>query len=117
MDQEDLKKELVLRKINQEQWENFINKWIWYIGTWKSWDWVCPHCGWTWYKWRIWVYEIMEYTDEFKDLLIQWKSAYELEKIALKNWMINLERDWIMKTIQWHTTLHEVYRLAKHKEL
>jgi type II secretory ATPase GspE/PulE/Tfp pilus assembly ATPase PilB-like protein len=26
MDQEDLKKELVLRKINQEQWENFINK-------------------------------------------------------------------------------------------
>jgi type IV pilus assembly protein PilB len=58
----------------------------------------------------------MEYTDDIKDMLLQGKTAFEIEKFALRNGMLNLERDGIFKAIKGLTTLEEVYRLTKHKD-
>jgi type IV pilus assembly protein PilB len=110
MKKEDLIRELKLRWITQEQWNKFIKEGILYKGRW------CDICEWTWYKWRVWLYEMMEYTDDIKNLLLQWKTAFEIEVYALKNWMLNLERDGVFKAIKWLTTLEEVYRLTKHKD-
>lgn len=117
MDKEALKKELVLRWIWKEDWEWFINEWILAIWTWKtqSWD-TCPTCGGSGYKWRVWLYEIMEYDDELKSALLKWSTAFEVEKFALERWMINLERDWIFKAISGKITLEEIYRLCKVKK-
>ena len=109
MKKEDLIKELKLRWISQEQWNKFTKEGILYKGKW------CEVCEWTGYKWRVGLYEMMEYTDEIKNLLLQWKTAFEIEAWALKNWMLNLERDGVFKAIKWLTTLDEVYRLTKHK--
>ena len=109
MKKEDLLRELKKRGITQQMWENF-KKWIMY--KWKG----CDICEWTWYKWRVGLYEMMEYTDDIKNLLLSWKTAFEIETYALKNGMLNLERDWVFKAIKWLTTLDEVYRLTKHKD-
>lgn len=57
----------------------------------------------------------MEYNDAIKDLLLQGKTAFEIEKYALEKGMSSLERDGIYKVIQWVITLDELYRLVKHK--
>jgi|GEM_PF-276607 len=61
--------------------------------------------------------EMMEYDDEIKNLLLQGKTALDIEAYALKNGMINLERDGIFKSIEGQTTIEEVYRIVKHKWL
>lgn len=105
---ENLEVELKLRWITKEEWQDFLN-WYAYEPVW------CEKCN-GWYKWRVWLYEMLSFEDEIKDLIIKWKTAFEIEIYALKNWMINLERDWIFKVIKWLTTLDEVYRLTKHKD-
>ena len=59
----------------------------------------------------------MEYDDEIKNLLLNGKTALDIEAYALKNGMMNLERDGIFKSIEGQTTLEEVYRIVKHKWL
>lgn len=118
MQKDHIKREVVGRWIDQEKWSKFVNEWVWYVWTWKdpeTWD-VCPQCWWSWYKWRIWIYEFMEFDEEIKNYLTQWKTAFEIEKIALDRGMINLERDWIFKVIWGKTSLEEIYRLTKHRE-
>ena len=58
---------------------------------------------------------MMDYTDEIKNMLLEGKSAFEVENIALERGMINLERDGAFKIIKGITTLDEVYRYVKAK--
>lgn len=60
---------------------------------------------------------MMEYDDEIKNLLLQGKTALDVESYALKQGMMNLERDGIFKSIEGQTTLEEIYRIVKHKWL
>lgn len=115
MNKEQLKKEIVSRKIDMNSWNKFINEWILNMWTGKKWWKTCPKCNWSWYKWRVWLYEIMEFDDFIKIELLKWKTAFEIEKIAMERGMISLERDWVFKAIQWKITLEEIYRLTKHK--
>ena len=118
-DKDELKKELQLRDISQEERNDFfVNEYIveW---TWKdpkTWD-VCQVCGGSGYKWRLWIYEMMDYTDDIKMMLIDGKSAFEIGKYALSKWMIDLERDWLFKAIKWEFDLQEVYRFVKLQDL
>jgi len=118
-DKDLLKKELALRGITQEERNDFFVKW--YIMEWsgkdpKTWE-VCPVCKWSWYKWRVWLYEMMDYTDDIKTMLLDWKSAYEIGKHALANWMIDLERDGIFKGLKWQIDLQEIYRFVKLQDI
>lgn len=116
-EKEALKKEIISRGINQQQRNDFINNGLIYVGSGKNPDTgdVCPICWGSGYKGRIGLFEMMDYTDEIKNSLLEWKSAFEVESIALKRGMINLERDWVFKIIKWMTTLDEVYRYVKAK--
>lgn len=119
MDKEALKKEIIQRWITQEQRLQFINEWLVWKGTGKdptSGE-TCSMCGWSWAKWRVGVFEMMEYSDDIKQMLIEGKGAIEIEKFALQKGMINLERDGIFKVIKGLLTLESVYGLVKHKEL
>lgn len=117
IDKDIIKREIIKRSIDTNNWNKFINEWILTMWTWKKlWtDEECPVCKWSWFKWRVWLYEIMELSDDLKTVLLQGKTAFELERIALDKWMINLERDWLFKALQWKTSLEEIYRLTKHK--
>lgn len=115
MDAKKLEEELKLRWITTEQRDAF-GKGEMSMGTWKTPDGkTCPHCNGTGYKWRVWLFECMEYDDNLKNMLLHDKTAFEVEKDLLEKGMINLERDGIFKTIKGLTTLEEVYRLSKHR--
>jgi len=114
-DKEALKNEIIKRWITQQQRDEFIKEGLVYQGSWKdpkTWE-VCQVCDGKWYKWRIWIFEFMDYNEHLKSMILAWKSAFEIEKEALKKWMINLERDWAFKAIKWITTLEQVYRFVK----
>lgn len=114
-DKEALKQEILSRGINQQQRNDFINNEMIYTGSGK--DPItgekCPVCGGSWYKGRVGLFEMMDYTDEIKNLLLNGKSAFEVESLALQRGMINLERDGVFKIIKGMTTLDEVYRYVK----
>ncbi len=113
-----LKKEIVSRNISPERWKEYITEGKVVAGTWMiEWWATCPTCWGKWYKWRVGVYEMMEYTDTIRNLLTWGKNAYEIEAFALKKGMINLERDGIFKIIKGNTTLDEIYKIIKHKEV
>lgn len=57
----------------------------------------------------------MDFNDEAKNMLLEGKSALEVENYALSKGMINLERDGVFKIIEGWTTLDEVYRYVKAK--
>jgi type IV pilus assembly protein PilB len=58
---------------------------------------------------------MLDFNEEAKNMLLEGKSALEVENYALKNGMINLERDGVFKIIEGRTTLDEVYRYVKAK--
>ncbi len=115
MDKNLLGTELKKRHIDQAQWQNFlagkVKIWSWKDSMWN----VCPVCNWSGYKWRVGIFEVMEYTDDIKNLLLQWKTAFEIEKFALSKGMMNLERDGVFKILKGGTTLDEIYRIVTHK--
>ncbi|MEI6773960.1 MAG: hypothetical protein WCL18_04025 [bacterium] len=116
-DKEALKKEILSRGINQQQRNDFINNAMISIGSGK--DPItrekCTVCGGSGYKGRVGLFEMMDYTDEIKNLLLDGKSSFEVEHMALQKGMINLERDGVFKIIKGMTTLDEVYRYVKAK--
>lgn len=114
-DKELLRKELALREISKDQWTKFMLDWKVLKWTWEVNGEQCPICWWTGYKWRIGLFELMDYTDDIKNMLIEWKSNMEIEQYALKNGMIDLERDGVFKVIKWMSDLDEIYRYVKTK--
>lgn len=73
----------------------------------------CEQCDNTWYKWRVWIYEVLEITSWVKELILSWSSAFNINRQAIKDGMISLEQDGIMKALNWLTSLEEVYRASK----
>jgi len=73
----------------------------------------CDKCDNNWYKGRVWLYEVLEITPWVKEMILTWTSAYNINKQAIKDGMISLEQDGIIKALNWLTSLEEVYRVAK----
>ncbi len=76
----------------------------------------CDKCDNLWYKWRVWIYEVLEITPWVKTMILAWQSAFNINIQAMKDGMISLEQDGIMKALNWLTTLEEVYKAAKTQE-
>lgn len=73
----------------------------------------CEHCEGKGYKGRIGIYEVLEMTDAIREGIIQGIPAFQLEETAIKNGMVTLEQDGIIKAMQGITSLEEVYKLIK----
>ena len=73
----------------------------------------CDECEGNGYKWRVWLYEMLEITPGVKEMILRGDSAYNINKQAIADGMISLEQDGIIKSLQWHTSLEEVYRVSK----
>ncbi len=73
----------------------------------------CEKCDNNWYKGRVGIYEMLEITPWVKDMILRWDSAFNINRQAIQDGMVSLEQDGIIKALQWHTTLEEVYRVSK----
>ena len=104
-----LEREMTMRGITSERLEWFIASGMWYIAD--------PDKGMDGYKWRVGIYEMLEFDEEIKSMLLDGERALAVEKYALENkGMVNLERDAVFKMIQGKMSIEEVYRLVKHKK-
>ncbi len=70
----------------------------------------CPSCNSRGYKGRVGLYEVLEVTDELRELILVGASALELRKKAVEEGMITLRRSGLMKVADGVTTLEEVIR-------
>lgn len=93
-------------ELESRVWDKLKNP-VFYEAVW------CEQCDKTWYRWRIWIYEVLQITPWVKDMILSWASAFNINIQAIKDWMISLEQDWIMKALNGVTSLEEVYRASK----
>ncbi len=70
----------------------------------------CPACGNKGYRGRVGLYEVLEITDELRELILVGASALELKKKGLEQGMIQLRRSGLIKVAAGLTTLEEVIR-------
>jgi type IV pilus assembly protein PilB len=70
----------------------------------------CTTCNGTGYKGRVGLYEVMEVTDELRELIIIGASAIELRKRAIELGMITLRESGLYKLREGITTIEEVVK-------
>src|SRR5258707_55862 len=70
----------------------------------------CPTCNDTGYKGRIGLYEVMEITDEIRELILIGASSLELRKKSIEDGMITLRESGLHKIRNGTTTIEEVLR-------
>ena len=70
----------------------------------------CATCNGTGYKGRIGLYEVMEITEEVRELILVGASALELRKKAMDEGMLTLRMSGLEKIRQGMTTLEEIVR-------
>ena len=70
----------------------------------------CSTCGNKGYKGRVGLYEVLEITDELRELILVGASALELRKKAIEQGMISLRRSGLIKCASGMTSLEEVFR-------
>jgi type IV pilus assembly protein PilB len=70
----------------------------------------CDGCNQTGYKGRIGLYEVMEVTEELRELILVGASALELRRKAVEEGMISLRQSGLRKIAAGVTTIEEVVR-------
>ena len=70
----------------------------------------CEKCNNTGYKGRVGLYEVMEVTDELRELVLVGASALELRRKAIDDGMITLRQSGLRKVKEGVTTIEEVVR-------
>jgi len=74
--------------------------------------WVgCEKCNNTWYKWRLWIHEVLIVEDYLEPLIMNEATANEMKVEAIKHWMITIVQDWLLKALLWETTVEEALKL------
>jgi type IV pilus assembly protein PilB len=70
----------------------------------------CEKCNNTGYKGRVGLYEVMEVTDELRELVLVGASALELRRKAIEEGMITLRQSGLRKVKDGLTSIEEVAR-------
>ncbi len=70
----------------------------------------CNNCHNTGYKGRIGLYEVMEVTDEIRDLVLSRAQSKDIKQKAMEKGMITLRRSGLVKIMEGITSVEEVLR-------
>jgi type IV pilus assembly protein PilB len=70
----------------------------------------CVNCNNTGYRGRVGLYEVMEISDEIRELILSGASAIELRRKSLEEGMISLRKSGLMKIREGLTSIEEVVR-------
>jgi type IV pilus assembly protein PilB len=70
----------------------------------------CEKCNNTGFKGRVGLYEVMEVTEEIRELILVGASALELRRKAVDEGMITLRRSGLLKVKDGVTTIEEIVR-------
>ncbi len=74
----------------------------------------CSECSGLGYKGRIGIYEIFSMNKEIEQVILSGQvSEYAIQELAVKNGMITMAQDGILKALDKITTVEEVFRVAE----
>jgi len=73
----------------------------------------CSHCNNTGYSGRIGIFEVLKVSEKVAQLIMEHRSAGEIEKRAIEEGMLTMAQDGFMKALEGKTTLEEVMRVQK----
>lgn len=101
-------KDLIAKLPKEEKEKIDTDKMIFYKGK------GCEACQDLGYKGRIGIYEIMTMNSEVEKLIMSGHvSEYDMLDVALKNGMITMVQDGILKALEGITSIEEVFRVAE----
>ena len=73
----------------------------------------CERCAGLGYKGQIGIFEIFQVTDEIRDMILADNvSEHKMKELAVRNGMITMAQDGILKAIRGVTSLDEVFRVS-----
>jgi len=72
----------------------------------------CPKCNNSGYRGRVGIFECMMVTPKIGQLIMQERSADEVEKQAVEEGMISMKQDGYMKALEGITTIGEILRVV-----
>jgi type IV pilus assembly protein PilB len=72
----------------------------------------CPACGFTGYRGRLAVHEVLLLSEEIQRLIVGRASSDEIRRLAIEQGMIPLRQDGLAKVAAGRTTLEEVSRVV-----
>jgi type IV pilus assembly protein PilB len=72
----------------------------------------CRTCNGSGYKGRVALYEVMRFSDNLKEMVLQGSSTAELKAAAIKNGMLTLRMSGITKVLDGVTTTEEILRVT-----
>lgn len=98
----------VQKEIEQEKIE-FFQKDLWWI-----WDQVknnlnlrspvwCEECVNTWYRWRVWIHEVIPIDSDFARLIVWGLDRRDWDRLMVEKSLISIYQDWLLKTLIWIT--------------
>lgn len=74
----------------------------------------CDTCHGIGYKGRIGIYEILAMSKEIEKLILSGQvSEYDMQEIAVKNGMLTMVQDGLIKALQGITSVEEVFRVSE----
>ena len=71
----------------------------------------CAKCNETWYQWRLAILEVLEITEAMRDFIVDRENEVSILSKARENGFITLFEDWVIKVLEWKTTLDELHRV------
>lgn len=72
----------------------------------------CEQCHGLGYQGRIGVYEVIEMTDDMRELILKETSGIEIKKLAKTNGTMTMLQDGVLKALNKITDLEEVFRVV-----
>lgn len=74
----------------------------------------CPECSGLGYKGRVGVYEIFTMNKEIEQVILSAQvSEYTIQELAIKNGMITMAQDGLLKALEKITSVQEVFRVTE----
>lgn len=78
----------------------------------KLYEWAgCEQCNNSGYQGRIWIYEIITFNENIRNIVRWGGTTEEIIGEARSGDLIRMQEDGILKAIQWHTTIEEILRV------
>lgn len=109
LDEKTLKRvKEILSKLPEQEEKPNLDKLKFYHG--KGCD-ACNNIG---YKGRVGIYEIMNMNPKIEKIILSGKlSEYDIQEIAVKDGMVTMVQDGLLKALDGITTVEEVFRVAE----
>lgn len=71
----------------------------------------CAKCNETWYQGRLAILEVLEITEDMRTLIVDEETESWIMSKARANGFLTLAEDWIIKVLNWETTMEEIHRV------